>query len=141
MMKIAVTSQNFRTITGHAGKTRRFLVYEAEGSEVREIQRLDLPKEQSFHELPGDAAHPIDGVDVLIPRPAVTTSSCVWRGAGSGCWPPGRAIPRRPFASSVPANHSHPPSRTSTTGRSIGLGRARLHTRTPPTSGGSIGRP
>lgn len=65
-MRIAVTSQNFRTITGHAGKTRRFLVYEAEGADVREVQRLDLPKEQSFHELHGDAPHPIDGVDVLL---------------------------------------------------------------------------
>ena len=27
-MKIGITSQNFRTITGHAGKTRRFLVFE-----------------------------------------------------------------------------------------------------------------
>ena len=34
-MKIAVTSQNFRTITPHAGTTRRFLVYEAaEGGEL-----------------------------------------------------------------------------------------------------------
>jgi predicted Fe-Mo cluster-binding NifX family protein len=69
-VKIAVTSQNFRTITGHAGKTRRFLVFEAEGAEVREVERLDLPKEQSFHELHGDAPHPIDGVDVLV------TASC-----------------------------------------------------------------
>ena len=69
-MKVAVTSQNFRTITGHAGKTRRFLVYQADGGEVREIERLDLPKEQSFHELHGDAPHPIDGVDVLV------TASC-----------------------------------------------------------------
>jgi hypothetical protein len=30
-MRIGVTSQNFRTITGHAGKTRRFLVYQATG--------------------------------------------------------------------------------------------------------------
>jgi len=28
-MRIGVTSQNFRTITGHAGKTRRFLVFES----------------------------------------------------------------------------------------------------------------
>lgn len=69
-MKIAVTSQNFRTITGHAGKTRRFLVFEADGADVRELERLDLPKEQSFHELHGDAPHPIDGVDVLV------TASC-----------------------------------------------------------------
>ena len=65
-MKIAITSQNFRTVTGHAGKTRRFLVFEAAGDEVREVERLDLPKEMSFHELPGDAPHPIDGVDVLV---------------------------------------------------------------------------
>jgi len=65
-MKIAVTSQNFRTVTGHAGKARRFLVYEADGETVREVGRLDLPKEQSFHELHGDAPHPIDGVDVLV---------------------------------------------------------------------------
>lgn len=69
-MKIAVTSQNFRTVTGHAGKTRRFLVYEADGTTVTELQRLDLPKEQSFHELQGEAPHPIDGVDVLV------TASC-----------------------------------------------------------------
>lgn len=66
-MKIAITSQNFRTITGHAGKTRRFLVFEAEqGSEPTEIQRLDLPKELSFHEFRGDARHPVDVADTLI---------------------------------------------------------------------------
>ena len=65
-MKVAVTSQNFRTVTGHAGKARRFLVFEAEGGDVREVERLDLPKETSFHELPGDAPHPIDGVDALV---------------------------------------------------------------------------
>ncbi len=65
-MKIAVTSQNFRTVTGHAGKARRFLVFEADGGEVREVERLDLPKEMSFHELQGDAPHPVDGVDVLV---------------------------------------------------------------------------
>lgn len=65
-MKIAVTSQNFRTITGHAGKTRRFLVYDqdTEGG-WKEMERLDLPKEMSMHEFTG-GSHPIDVVDVLI---------------------------------------------------------------------------
>ena len=27
-MRIAVASQNFRTVTGHAGKSRRFLVFD-----------------------------------------------------------------------------------------------------------------
>ncbi len=68
-MNIAITSQNFRTITGHAGKARRFLIYQADsGGEPQEIARLDLPKEQCFHEWPGrdDEAHPLDIAQVLI---------------------------------------------------------------------------
>jgi predicted Fe-Mo cluster-binding NifX family protein len=66
-MKIAITSQNFRDITGHAGKARRFLIYEADQSsgEAHEIERLDLPKEMSMHYFSGEQ-HPIDQVDVLI---------------------------------------------------------------------------
>lgn len=66
-MKIAVTSQNFRTVTPHAGRTRRFLVYAVEpGGEPVEVERLDLPKEQALHEFHGGGAHPLDAVDVLI---------------------------------------------------------------------------
>ncbi|HEB95622.1 MAG TPA: nitrogen fixation protein [Sedimenticola thiotaurini] len=67
-MRIGVTSQNFRTITGHAGKTRRFLVYEGDPAtgEVREIERIDLPKEMSLHEYRGGEPHPIESFDVLI---------------------------------------------------------------------------
>jgi len=65
-MKIGVTSQNFRTITGHAGKTRRFLIYtQNEEGEWQESERLNLPKEMSMHEFRGDN-HPIEVVDVLI---------------------------------------------------------------------------
>jgi len=66
-VKIAVTSQNFLTITQHAGRTRRFLIYQAEpGQEPVEIERIDLPSGITFHDLPDEAAHPIDGVDVLL---------------------------------------------------------------------------
>jgi len=69
-MRIGVTSQNFRTITGHAGKTRRFLIYEADGaSQPREVGRLDLPPEMAMHEFHGDD-HPIFRLDALI------TASC-----------------------------------------------------------------
>lgn len=65
-MKFAVTSQDFRTVTGHAGMTRRFLVYQASvPDEVAEVTRLDLPKELAFHGFAG-GPHPIDGVDVLL---------------------------------------------------------------------------
>lgn len=65
-MKIAVTSQNFRTITGHAGKTRRFLVYsDGDNGELIEHERIDLPKEMSMHEFKG-GFHPVFEADVLI---------------------------------------------------------------------------
>jgi len=64
-MKIGVTSQNFRTITGHAGKARRFIVYEASDGDVAELERLDLPKEMAMHGYQG-AEHPVDQLDVLI---------------------------------------------------------------------------
>lgn len=65
-MKIGVTSQNFRTITGHAGKTRRFLVYRETGDGTFvEDERLDLPKTMSLHEFRG-SEHPIFSLDLLI---------------------------------------------------------------------------
>lgn len=65
-MRIAVTSQNFKTVTGHAGKTRRFLIYEAQpGTEPAQVGRLDLPREMSFHEFAG-GPHPVDGADALL---------------------------------------------------------------------------
>lgn len=83
-MRIAVTSQNFRSITGHAGKTRRFLVFEAAaGAAPREVARLDLPRELAFHEFHGDGTHPIDGVAAVI------TAGC---GAGFARRMAGRGI-------------------------------------------------
>jgi hypothetical protein len=52
-LRIAVASQNLRTVTGHAGKTHRFLVFAAErGAPPRELERLDLPRELSFRNSP-----------------------------------------------------------------------------------------
>jgi predicted Fe-Mo cluster-binding NifX family protein len=69
-MIIAVTSQNFRSITGHAGKARRFIIYNATNAdEVIEIDRLELPIEMLLH-THNDSHHPIDIADTLI------TSDC-----------------------------------------------------------------
>lgn len=66
-MRIAVTSQNFRTVTGHAGRARRFLVYEADtGRQPRELERLDLDLHMTIHGFDPRARHPLDGMDVLI---------------------------------------------------------------------------
>lgn len=74
-MRIAVTSQNFKTITGHAGKTRRFLVYETVGVESpMEIERLDLPQEMSIHEYQGED-HPLFQLEL---------TALITQGAGQG---------------------------------------------------------
>jgi len=65
-MRAAITSQNFRTVTAHAGKTRRFLIYDISSpSSPHEVERLDLPNGMAFHDFRGND-HPIDGVAVLI---------------------------------------------------------------------------
>lgn len=70
-MKIGVTSQNFRTVTGHGGRAQRFMVFEVgEDGEVLQSDRYDLPKEMTMHEHSPSAPHPIDDFDVLI------TGSC-----------------------------------------------------------------
>jgi predicted Fe-Mo cluster-binding NifX family protein len=65
-MKIAIASQNRKTVTGHAGKCRKFWIYEVEGCEVTDKRLLELPIEQSFHESNPNAPHPLDEVNVLI---------------------------------------------------------------------------
>jgi predicted Fe-Mo cluster-binding NifX family protein len=70
-MIIAVASQNRRTVTGHAGKTRRFVLWNAEPGKVpAEADRLDLPKEMVMHNIQGNDPHPLDRCDVLIAESA-----------------------------------------------------------------------
>jgi predicted Fe-Mo cluster-binding NifX family protein len=67
IMKIAVTSQNFRAVTGHAGRARRFLIYDVlPDAEPVEVERLDLPKELAMHDFHGAGPHPVDAVDVIL---------------------------------------------------------------------------
>ena len=66
MTLIALTCQNRRDITEHAGQCRNFLIYAVQGQEVGEPRLLELPLGASFHDLPGDQPHALDGVDLLI---------------------------------------------------------------------------
>ncbi len=66
-MKIGVTSQNFRTITSHGDRARRFIIYSAaRDGEVEELERLDLPREMALSETVAGSPHPVDELDVLI---------------------------------------------------------------------------
>ena len=72
-MKIAVASQNQKTISGHAGKVSRFYIYEINEAtkEVISKELITLPREDvlhvRFHESADPwAPHPIFAVDVVI---------------------------------------------------------------------------
>jgi hypothetical protein len=68
-MQIAVVSADFSTVTGPAGKARRYLVFDAEpGAEPSPPSRLELPEDApTHHDLHEDdqVPHPVDGM-VLI---------------------------------------------------------------------------
>ncbi len=65
-MKIAVASQNRRNVTDHAGRCRRFWVYEIERGRIVRKDLRELPISGSFHETPAGTPHALDDVDVLI---------------------------------------------------------------------------
>jgi predicted Fe-Mo cluster-binding NifX family protein len=65
-MKIAVTSQNLSTISGHAGRCRKFWIYEVEGKRVARKALLELPLALRFQACVPDRPHPLNAVNVLI---------------------------------------------------------------------------
>jgi len=65
-MKIAVTSQNRKAITEHAGRCRKFWIFNIEHNEIIDRKLLELPKEQAFHESSPHEPHPLDDMDVFI---------------------------------------------------------------------------
>ncbi len=65
-MKVAVTSQNRKTITGHAGKCRKFWVFTIEENKIIEKELLELSIEQSFHASSSHQPHPLDNINILI---------------------------------------------------------------------------
>ncbi|MGF1658625.1 MAG: NifB/NifX family molybdenum-iron cluster-binding protein [Rubrimonas sp.] len=66
-MRIAVASQNFRTVTAHVGRTRKFFIFEASPGEApREIERLKLPMGMALHDFHGDGPHPLYEIAAII---------------------------------------------------------------------------
>ncbi len=62
-MKIAVTSQNRETVTGHAGHCNTFWVFDIDSCEVKARQLIELPADQTLHA----GSHPsLANISVLI---------------------------------------------------------------------------
>jgi predicted Fe-Mo cluster-binding NifX family protein len=66
VLKIAVCSQNRKTVTEHAGKCRKFWIYDVMQGQVLGKVLLELPVEQSLHASAAAQTHPLDEVSVLI---------------------------------------------------------------------------
>ena len=66
-MKIAVTSQNIRSVTAHAGRCRKFWVYELpQGGAVLNKQFIELEIDETLHSMNSQLPARLSGINVLI---------------------------------------------------------------------------
>ncbi|MDF1562024.1 MAG: NifB/NifX family molybdenum-iron cluster-binding protein [Deltaproteobacteria bacterium] len=65
-MRIAITSNQGTLVTGHAGRCRSFLLFEAEGDAVEALPTLELAADDTLHERGEGATRLLESVDVLI---------------------------------------------------------------------------
>lgn len=68
-MKVAVVSEDFRSLSGTAGRARRFLLFEAEKGRRPQLERyFELPADcPTYHDLHEDdeTFHPLDGMALI----------------------------------------------------------------------------
>jgi predicted Fe-Mo cluster-binding NifX family protein len=66
-MKIAIATKGFATVSGHAGQTRDWLVYEcAPGRPLPAAHAVTLSKEQLPHHFDDSGPLPLDGVEIVV---------------------------------------------------------------------------
>lgn len=69
-MKIAIATQDFTKVSGHAGQARQWLLYDLTQHHANRLlpvpQRIDLAQDQVLHVFTDDGPHPLDGIDVVI---------------------------------------------------------------------------
>ncbi len=69
-MKIAIATKDWLTVSGHAGKTRCWLVYDfapgRTGEALPPPAQVELAKDQILHSFQDDAPHPLDGVEIVV---------------------------------------------------------------------------
>ena len=66
-MKIAITSQNVRSVTAHAGRCRKFWVYDIVkvGSEINK-KFVELETDETLHSMKEHLPEKLTGLNVLI---------------------------------------------------------------------------
>lgn len=69
-MKIAIATKDFSAVSGHAGQTRHWLIYDLSSYRSSQAlpapQRVELEKEQVLHVFADDGPHPLDRVEIVV---------------------------------------------------------------------------
>ena len=67
-MKIAIATKNGWTeVSGHAGQTRHWLVFDCQPGQAKpEPRKIELTKEQLPHHFQDDGPHPLHGVEIMV---------------------------------------------------------------------------
>lgn len=70
-MKVAVATSDFAKVAGHAGRARKWLVFDVDADgHVGEPSRVELEHDNVFHYAEDGRPHPLDGIDALIAQSA-----------------------------------------------------------------------
>ena len=64
-MKIAIATNDYTQVAGHAGQARHWLRYDSEAPNLAP-ERIQLEKAQVFHHWEDEGPHPLDGTAVII---------------------------------------------------------------------------
>ena len=67
-MKIAIAvTSDFAKVSGHAGRARRWLVFEAaDPANIPAPHRIELEGEMVFHHFGDGGPHPLDGAEIIL---------------------------------------------------------------------------
>ena len=69
-MKIAIATRDFTAVSGHAGQTRQWLLYDLSNHRASQLlpapRRVDLDKDEVLHVFEDKAAHPLDGINLVV---------------------------------------------------------------------------
>lgn len=81
-MKIAIATRDFTAVSGHAGQTRHWLLYDLSEHRSNRLlpapRRIDLAKDEVLHVFEDDRPHPLDGARSTSwspPAPATASSA------------------------------------------------------------------
>lgn len=70
-MRVAVASSDYTKVCGHAGRARKWLLFEVnDDGVIATPSRVELESEMVFHHFQDDAPHPLDGINVVIAHSA-----------------------------------------------------------------------